>query len=96
MAFTLFARHAQGVQLLQRSLARGRLGHAYLFAGDRLEELESLARTLAKTLNCQKPVKTGGAATDCCDDCPAAAKLTARSRGHPLGAAGIQIARRHD
>jgi DNA polymerase-3 subunit delta' len=75
MAFTLFDRHAQGVQLLQRSLARGRLGHAYLFAGDNLEELESLARTLAKTLNCQKPVKTGGAATDCCDECPACRKI---------------------
>ena len=43
MAFTLFDRHAQGVQLLQRSLARGRLGHAYLFAGDRLEEIERQA-----------------------------------------------------
>jgi DNA polymerase-3 subunit delta' len=75
MAFTLFARHAQGVQLLQRSLARGRLGHAYLFAGDNLEELESLARTLAKTLNCQKPVKAGGAATDCCDECPSCRKI---------------------
>ena len=31
--------------------------------------LESLARTLAKTLNCQQPVKTGGVATDCCDAC---------------------------
>jgi DNA polymerase-3 subunit delta' len=75
MAFTLFDRHAQGVQLLQRSLARGRLGHAYLFAGDNLEELESLARTLAKTLNCQKPVKTGGMATDCCDACPSCRKI---------------------
>jgi len=75
MAFTLFARHAQGVQLLQRALARGRLGHAYLFAGDKLEELESLARTLAKTLNCQKPVKTGGVATDCCDVCPVCLKI---------------------
>ena len=55
MAFKLFAKQTQGVQLLQRSLARGRLGHAYLFAGDQLEELESLARTLAKTLNCQQP-----------------------------------------
>jgi DNA polymerase III subunit delta' len=69
MAFNQFSKHAQGVQLLQRSLARGRLGHAYLFAGDMLEELESLARTLAKTLNCRQPVKTGGAATDCCDAC---------------------------
>ena len=69
MAFGQFSKHTQGVQLLQRSLARGRLGHAYLFAGDRLEELESLALTLAKTLNCLNPAKTGGAATDCCDDC---------------------------
>ena len=57
MAFTDFSRAAQGVELLQRSLARGRLGHAYLFAGDSLEELEFLARTLAKTLNCTNPVK---------------------------------------
>ena len=69
MAFGQFSKHKQGVQLLQRSLARGRLGHAYLFAGDRLEEMESLALTLAKTLNCQQPARTGSAATDCCDTC---------------------------
>ncbi len=61
--------------MLQRSLACGRFGHAYLFAGDQLEELESLARTLAKTLNCQKPVKTGGVATDCCDACLSCRKI---------------------
>ena len=75
MAFKQFPRQSQGVQLLQRSLARGRLGHAYLFAGHQLEELESLARTLAKTLNCRKPVKTGGVATDCCDECPECRKI---------------------
>ena len=75
MAFSLFERHAQGVQLLQRSLARGRLGHAYLFAGDRLEELESLARTLAKTLNCQKPAQTSGVAADSCDECASCRKI---------------------
>lgn len=69
MGFKNFSKQSQGVQLLQRSLARGRLGHAYLFTGQRLEELESLASTLAKTLNCQKPVKTAGVATDCCDEC---------------------------
>ena len=69
MAFTNFSEQSQGVQLLQRSLARGRLGHAYLFTGHQLEELETLARTLAKTLNCLNPVKTNGVATDCCDDC---------------------------
>jgi DNA polymerase-3 subunit delta' len=75
MAFKDFPKQAQGVQLLQRSLARGRLGHAYLFAGNQLEELELLSRTLAKTLNCQKPVKTGGVATDCCDACPSCRKI---------------------
>jgi len=69
MAFKQLTRQAQGVALLQRSLARGRLGHAYLFAGDRLEELEWPARTLAKTLNCRNPARSGGAATDCCDEC---------------------------
>ncbi len=77
MAFHDFPRQTQGVQLLQRSLARGRLGHAYLFTGDQLEELELLARTLAKTLNCLNPVKTGGVATDCCDAC-----LTCRKVDH--------------
>ena len=75
MAFKNFPKSSQGVQLLQRSLARGRLGHAYLFTGHRLEELESLAKMLAKTLNCQKPVKTGGVATDCCDECLSCRKI---------------------
>src|SRR6185312_7437114 len=69
MAFTEFSEQSQGVQLLQRSLARGRLGHAYLFTGNQIEGLEGLARTLAKTLNCLNPVRTNGVATDCCDAC---------------------------
>jgi len=58
MAFTDFPEQKQVVELLQRSLARGRLGHAYLFTGHHLGELERLARTLAKTLNCLKPVRS--------------------------------------
>src|ERR1700684_3226857 len=69
MAFKNFSGRMQGVELLKRSLARGRLGHAYLFAGDRLEELESLARTLGKTLNCPHPLLQSGMAVDCCDEC---------------------------
>jgi len=69
MAFQDFSAQSQGVQLLQRSLARGRLGHAYLFAGEQIEALETLARSLAKTLNCQNPVRINGVATDCCDAC---------------------------
>jgi DNA polymerase III subunit delta' len=69
MAFKDFAVEAQGVELLQRSLERGRLGHAYLFTGHQLDRLEGLARTLAKTLNCLHPVKRGKTAVDCCDRC---------------------------
>jgi len=75
MAFTDFPEQAQGVTLLQRSLQRGRLGHAYLFAGAQLESLEALARTLAKTLNCQQPVNADGVAVDCCDECANCAKI---------------------
>ncbi len=75
MAFKDFPKQTQGVQLLQRSLARGRLGHAYLFTGQQLEELETYARTLAKTLNCRQPVRTDGVATDCCDECLSCRKI---------------------
>ncbi|MEI8289104.1 MAG: DNA polymerase III subunit [Verrucomicrobiota bacterium] len=76
MRFTDFSEQSQGVQLLQRSLARGRLGHAYLFTGHQLDGLEALARTLAKTLNCQNPVKTNGIPTDCCDKCVNCRKIS--------------------
>lgn len=79
MAFRDFSAQSQGVQLLQRSLARGRLGHAYLFAGDQLEALEGLATTLAKTLNCRQPLQTGAVATDCCDECVSCLKIDSES-----------------
>jgi DNA polymerase III subunit delta' len=71
MAFADFAAEQDSVQLLQRSLERGRLGHAYLFHGADLGELEGAARTLAKTLICENPVRqpSGGPAIDCCDAC---------------------------
>jgi DNA polymerase-3 subunit delta' len=82
MAFKDFPTQAQGVTLLQRSLERGRLGHAYLFTGHRQEELEALARTLAKTLNCRKPVRGHrGAGIDCCDECPVCRKIDEESYG---------------
>ena len=69
MAFKDFPAQAQGIALLQRSLERGRLAHAYLFAGPQLDALEGLAHTLAKTLNCLHPLEHDGVAVDCCDRC---------------------------
>lgn len=83
MAFKNYQDREQGVQLLQRSLARGRLGHAYLFTGHQLDELETLARTLAKTLNCQQPSRsaTSAPATDCCDACLVCRKIDGENHG---------------
>ena len=75
MAFKDFPKQEQGVGLLQRSLERNRLGHCYLFTGQQLDELEVLARTLAKTLNCRNPIRAGGAPIDSCDNCPSCANI---------------------
>jgi DNA polymerase-3 subunit delta' len=76
MAFREFPQYQKGIQLLQRSLERGRLAHGYLFTGDVLEELEGLAANLAKTLICQNPSRKGSTAIDCCDECLACNKVT--------------------
>jgi DNA polymerase-3 subunit delta' len=75
MAFKDFPEQEQSVQLLQRSLERSRLAHGYLFTGAHLEDLENVARTLAKTLNCQKPVIKAGNPVDCCDQCLSCQKI---------------------
>ncbi len=75
MAFKDFPNQEQGIGLLQRSLERGRLAHGYLFSGSHAAEIEGLARTIAKTLNCEKPVKKSGIAIDCCDECLSCRKI---------------------
>ncbi len=83
MSFADFTEQKDVVQLLQRSLQRGRLGHAYLFVGSDLAELEAVARTLAKTLNCENPPNRGanGVPLDCCEECPSCRKINSDS--HP-------------
>lgn len=77
MSFAAFQEQEDAVQLLQRSLARQRLGHAYLFSGDDLDRLELVARTLAKTLNCQspRPSQSVPGAPDACDECLSCRKI---------------------
>jgi DNA polymerase-3 subunit delta' len=76
MAFKDFPDQEQGVKLLQRSLEMGRLAHGYLFTGDDLSELETLARTLAKVLNCLEPARgAGGVPIDSCDRCLSCRKI---------------------
>ena len=78
MAFAELAATQPSIQLLQRSLKRGRLGHAYLLSGNQLEDLENVAQTLIKTLNCENPVRAEGGELpiDCCDECTNCRKVT--------------------
>jgi DNA polymerase III subunit delta' len=80
MSFSSFTTKEDAIELLQRSLARQRLGHAYLFSGDNLEHLELVARTLAKTLNCEECRSRAGA-PDSCDRCLSCRKIDAST--HP-------------
>jgi DNA polymerase-3 subunit delta' len=59
------------------------LAHAYLFTGGDLAELEAVARTLAKALNCTGGKTSGDAAPrlDCCDRCSSCRRI--QSSGHP-------------
>jgi DNA polymerase III gamma/tau subunit len=83
MSFADFPEQAQVIELLQRSLRRGRLAHAYLFTGSDLGELEAVARALTKTLNCTGGERGGAAPArlDCCDRCSSCQRI--ESSGHP-------------
>lgn len=83
MSFTDFPEQQDVVQLLQRSLSRERLAHAYLFAGVDLVELEAMARTLAKAINCENPPRRtpSGLALDSCEQCASCRRI--RNEAHP-------------
>lgn len=83
MSFASFPEQGPVVEMLQRSLGRGRLAHAYLFSGTELGAMERLARTLAKTLNCANPPKraANGQAVECCDMCLSCRRID--SGNHP-------------
>jgi len=73
VSFKVLAKSQPAVAaVLQRSIENKRLAHAYIFAGDALEDMELAARELAKAVNCESPTKQGG-----CDDCEACRKIDA-------------------
>jgi DNA polymerase-3 subunit delta' len=61
--------------LLERSLERDRLAHAYLFSGDALDELEVKARTLAQALNCASARTAGKRSLHSCGRCDSCRRI---------------------
>lgn len=76
MAFRDLPEQEQAVKLLQRSLAAGRVGHAYLFVGDRLAPLVGVARSFAQALLCDRPVQdVSHGLWDGCNECSACRRV---------------------
>jgi len=67
------------LQALVNALESGRLHHAYLFAGTRGVGKTTIARILAKALNCEK-----GVTSEPCGECSACLEIDGPARQCPV------------
>ncbi len=81
MAFKDIKGQERAIEFFRNSVNRDRLAHAYLFAGPDGLGKALVAKTLAKFLNCENPLKEGNLSIDCCDRCISCRKI--ENSNHP-------------
>jgi len=77
MAFKDLVGQNRAIRILQKTIERGRIPSSYLFAGESGIGKKYAAMSLAKTVNCLKPVAGAYPAIDCCDECVSCKKIDA-------------------
>lgn len=85
MAFAELIRQIPTLDILKRSIERGRVGHAYLFTGADRTVLERASRAFAKVMNCEEATANGGSETgitaEFCDQCRSCEQIEANHHG---------------
>jgi DNA polymerase-3 subunit delta' len=85
MAFAELISQITTLDILKRSIERGRVGHAYLFTGADRTVLEKASRAFAKVMNCEAAeARDGGESAivaECCDHCSSCERIEANHHG---------------
>lgn len=85
MAFAELISRIPTLDILKRSIERGRVGHAYLFTGADRQVLEQASRAFAKAMNCEDPTMHPKDETqpsaEFCDHCHACERIQANHHG---------------
>jgi len=72
MSFANIYGHHQQITMLQKAMARKRVGHSYIFSGLAAIGKKTLALEFARALNCEN----AGIRQDACGSCPSCRKMT--------------------
>jgi len=81
MAFAELMTQIPALQILQRSMVRQRVGHAYLFTGPDRAVLETASQAFAKAMNCLEKAREAKDQADFCGRCSACERIQANHHG---------------